>query len=75
MNFQEWFESEATKDFCGLIQFDRKSKELAQAAWLASNAAAQQDVQATGLYCQHCGDLMSDHLISERGGACLPPRA
>jgi hypothetical protein len=37
--------------------------------------AAQQDVQATGLYCQHCGDLMSDHLITERGGACLPPRA
>jgi hypothetical protein len=37
--------------------------------------AAQQDVQATGLYCQHCGDLMSEHLITERGGACEPPRA
>jgi hypothetical protein len=43
--------------------------------WLAQYEAAQQDVLATGLYCQHCGDLMSDHLVTERGGACEPPRA
>lgn len=36
--------------------------------------AAQHRVQLTGLYCPHCGDLHSDHLITERGGACVPPR-
>lgn len=25
-----------------------------------------------GLYCLHCGDPMSEHLITERGGACAP---
>lgn len=24
------------------------------------------------LYCPHCGELMSDHLITERGGYCKP---
>lgn len=27
-----------------------------------------------GLYCLHCGEPMSEHLISERGGACEPAR-
>jgi hypothetical protein len=25
-----------------------------------------------GLYCPHCGELLSEHLITERGGACEP---
>ena len=27
-----------------------------------------------GLYCPHCGELLSDHLIIERGGYCSPAR-
>jgi len=27
-----------------------------------------------GLYCTHCGELLSSHLITERGGACQPAR-
>ncbi len=27
-----------------------------------------------GLYCQYCGELLSEHLITERGGACEPAR-
>lgn len=36
--------------------------------------AAQQSVQADATYCPHCGELMSSHFISERGGFCEPPR-
>lgn len=25
-----------------------------------------------GLYCQHCGELLSSHLVTERGGHCQP---
>jgi len=24
------------------------------------------------LYCPHCGELLSDHLVTERGGYCKP---
>lgn len=27
-----------------------------------------------GLYCPHCGELLSNHLITERGGYCQPAR-
>lgn len=27
-----------------------------------------------GLYCQLCGELLSEHLVTERGGACQPAR-
>lgn len=27
-----------------------------------------------GLYCLYCGEPMSEHLVSERGGACEPAR-
>lgn len=27
-----------------------------------------------GLYCPHCGELLSEHVISEWGGYCQPAR-
>lgn len=27
-----------------------------------------------GLYCPHCGELLSEHVITERGGYCQPAR-
>jgi len=39
--FEEWLESEATKEFRGLLAFDRMAKKLAEAAWLASKEAVE----------------------------------
>lgn len=34
--------------------------------------AAQHMRAVDGLYCQHCGELLSNHLVSENGGHCQP---
>lgn len=33
---------------------------------------AYPDMRAEELYCQFCGELLSEHLITERGGECRP---
>ena len=34
--------------------------------------AAQQARALDGLYCQFCGEPLSEHLVTERGGHCQP---
>jgi hypothetical protein len=53
MSFEEWLESDATKEFRGLLAFDRMAKELARASWLASREAVEHRVQSD--VCHGCG--------------------
>lgn len=71
MNFEEWLEGESTKDFRGLLAFDRKAKELAKAAWLASREAVEQPLaldgvtaeRTTNVSCPHCNRLVEIVLL------------
>lgn len=54
MTFEQWLESDATKDFRGLLAFDSKAKELARAAWLASSASVEHTLAPDVAVCPEC---------------------
>ena len=74
MGFEEWYEkiSKWSEGTALDMSFSMKRH-------LASHLEEWQNSRPTpraldGLYCLHCGEPMSEHLISERGGACEPAR-
>ena len=72
MSFEKWLNSdECQKEFRHLLGFDRKAKELAKAAWLASRKFRPTKRAAdTAPRCPKCGSPLVKDETRERSYIC-----
>lgn len=67
--FEEWYANLPEED-----KAIEDKKSFARAGFIAGYNAVEHLLALDGLYCQFCGELLSEHLVTKKGGHCEPAR-
>lgn len=74
MDVKEQLKSKSLSELFMLIRNGSGAMALSASEEIERRMSAQHLLALDGLYCQFCGELLSEHLVTEKGGHCEPAR-